>query len=146
MKQKLVIQGIALCFVFQVSAGCTVSRASEAEKMYVIGSALTKLCASVEATVRYGDPPVGISDEELLTIATKHDPGLLVPFADFKVRINQEEKHAAILVCNKEGGKGLLEDACCSAQLDKYLWNAEPSNQCEFTIDIKAICVEPAPQ
>ena len=110
--------------------------------MYILGSALTKLCASVEATVRYEDPPVGIGDEELLSMATKHDPGLLVPFAGYKVRIKQEERHAVLLICDKEGRTGLLEDACCSAPMDKYLWNVEPANPCDFTINVKVICAE----
>ncbi len=146
MKRNLIIQGIALCFVFLVSAGCTVSRAAEAEKMYILGSALTKLCDSVEATVRYEDPPVGMEDAELLVLATKHDPGLLAPFADYKVRVKQEEKHAVLLVCDKDGKTGLLEDACCSAPMDKYLWNIEPPNSCDFTIKINAVCAESAKQ
>lgn len=146
MKRKVVIQSIALWFILFAFAGCTVSRAAEAEKMYILGSALTKLCASVEATVRYEDPPVGIGDAELLSMSTKHDPGLLIPFVDYKVRINREEGHAVILVCDKEGKTGLLEDACCSAPMDKYLSNVEPPNQCEFTINVKAVCAEPVTQ
>jgi hypothetical protein len=146
MKRNLAIQGIALWFVLVASAGCSVSRAAEAEKMYILGSALTKLSASVEATVRYENPPVGIGDAELLALATKHDPGLMAPFADNKVQVLRESEHAILLVCDKEGRVGLLEDAGCSAPMDNHLWNGDPPKPCKFTIDIKVVCPEPAPQ
>ena len=114
MKRNLAVQGFALCFVLLAFAGCTVSRAAEAEKMYILGSALTKLSASVEATVRYEDPPEGIGDMELLILSTKHDPGLLGPFTDYTVCVSRQDGHAVVLMCDKDGKIGLLEDAGCS--------------------------------
>ncbi len=146
MKRNIIFQGIALWFILLTSAGCTVSRAAEAEKMYILGSALTKLSAAVEATVRYESPPVGIGDAEILALATKHDPGLMAPFADYNVQVLRESEHAILLVCDKEGRVGLLEDAGCSAPMDKHLWNGDPPKPCNFTIDIKVVCPEPAPQ
>ena len=46
------------------------------EEMYIKASALTKLSAAVESTVRYKNPPPGLNDRELLTLATRHDPAL----------------------------------------------------------------------
>jgi hypothetical protein len=140
MKRDIVVQGFALCFVLLASAGCTVSRAAEAEKMYVLGSALTKLSASVEATIRYEYPPEGIGDKELLALSTKHDPGLMEPFVDYILRVSQQDRHAVVLVCDKEGKVGLLEDAGCSSEMDKHLWKETPPRPCEFTITVRDVC------
>jgi hypothetical protein len=140
MKRNLVIRGIALMFLLLASAGCTVSRAAEAEKMYILGSALTKLSASVEATVRYENPPEGISDKELLDLSTKHDPGLMDPFADYTLWVSRQVGHAVVLVCDKDGKVGLLEDARCSSEMDKHLWKETPPKPCEFTITVRDVC------
>ena len=127
-------------FLLLASAGCTVSRAAEAEKMYVLGSALTKLSASVEATVRYENPPEGISDKELLDLSTKHDPGLMDPFAGYTLWVSRQDGHAVVLVCDKVGKIGLLEDAGCSSEMDRHLWKETPPMPCEFTITVRDVC------
>ena len=142
MKRNLVIRGIALMFLLVASAGCTVSRAAEAEKMYVLGSALTKLSASVEATVRYENPPEGISDKELLDLSTKHDPGLMDPFAEYGLWVSRQDGHAVVLVCDKDGKVGLLEDAGCSSEMDRHLWKENPTKPCDFTVKTKEVCPE----
>lgn len=144
MKRNLVIRGIALIFLLVASAGCTVSRATKAEKMYVLGSALTKLSASVEATVRYENPPEGISDKELLDLSTKHDPGLMEPFAEYGLWVSRQDGHAVVLVCDKDGKVGLLEDAGCSSEMDRHLWKENPPKPCEFTVKAREACPEPA--
>ena len=146
MKRNIVLHGIALWFLLLASAGCTVGRAAEMEKMYVLGSALTKLSASVEATVRYEDPPQGISDKELLDLSTKHDPGLMEPFADYTLRVSRQDGHAVVLVCDKDGKVGLLEDAGCSSEMDRQLWKEDPPTPCKVPLDAKEACPEPAIQ
>ena len=146
MKRNLVIRGIALMFLLVASAGCTVSRAAEAEKMYVLGSPLTKLSASVEATVRYENPPEGISDKELIDLSTKHDPGLMDPFAEYGLWVSRQDGHAVVLVCDKDGKVGLLEDAGCSSEMDRHLWKEDPPTPCKVTLDAKEACPEPAIQ
>jgi hypothetical protein len=140
MKLKGVIRSAALVVFLLTLVGCTISRAAEGEKMYILGSALSKLSASVESTVRYKDPEEGISDAELLVLATRHDPGLLEPFADYKIRILRQDKHAVVLVCTKDGNTGLLEDAGCSSEFDRHLWKEEPPNHCEFTVKVQDAC------
>ena len=140
MKRNLVVQGIALWFVFLASAGCKVGRVAEAEKMYVLGSALTKLSAAVEATVRYENPPEGISDKELLALSTKHDPQLLELFDGYTVKGSRQDGHAVVLACDKDGKVGLLEDAGCSSEMDKHLWKETPPKPCEFTLTVRDVC------
>ena len=111
--------------------------------MYVLGSALTKLSASVEATVRYDDPPLGIGDTELLALATNHDPGLLAPFSDYTVRVSRQYGHAIVLNCDKKGMVALMEDAGCSSELDRHLWKDDPPKRCEFTLNVREVCASP---
>jgi hypothetical protein len=148
MKSDLVLRLFVLWFLVAVSGGCTCARANEVERMNVLGAALTKLSGSVESTVRYKNPPEGIGDAELLSLSTKHDPGLLEPFADYKLRVSRQDNHAVVLVCDKDGKTGLLEDAGCSSEMDRHLWKEEPPKPCEFTLKAKVTCppVQPPAQ
>jgi len=113
---------------------------AEEKKMNILGYALTKLSASVEATVRYENPPKGLSDMELLILSTSHDPGLMAPFADYTLRVSRQDRDAVVLVCDKDGKYGLLEDAGCSGRMDKHLWKETPPKPCEFTVDTRKVC------
>lgn len=120
--------------------GCaTAGPTVDSESMYITASALTKLTASVESTVRYKNPPNDISDEDLLILATEHDPSLLVPFSRHLVRVLREDRHAVVLVCSEDGSSGLLEDIGCTAAMDKHLWQIEGSG-CEFTTSPASAC------
>lgn len=121
-------------------AGCvTAGPTEDSESMYVTASALTKLSASVESTVRYKNPPEGISDADLLKLATVHDPSLLVPFSGYVVRVLREDRHAALLVCSEDASQGLLEDLGCTAAMDQHLWQIEGS-VCMFTMSPSNAC------
>jgi len=64
---------ISVALVFALAAGCTPltqTQPLDREEMYIRASALTKLSAAVESTVRYKNPPPELSDRELLTLAT----------------------------------------------------------------------------
>lgn len=135
MRAKIVLFVVALAFV----AGCRVSGADE-EEMYRLASALTKLSAAVEATVRYENPLPGIGEQELLRLATQHDPSLLKPFENYSVRAMSQNRHAIVLLCTKDKTRGLIEDAGCSAKLDQHLWQAEQPKSCEFTVRIDEVC------
>ena len=112
------------------------------EAMLTKASQLTKLSTAVESTVRYKNPPAGLDEQGLLKIATQHDPQLLENFSDYKVRVLVMERHSAVLVCTKDGKRGLLEDAACTVAFDQHLWK-DANRPCEFTQDIKTAC--PAP-
>jgi len=121
-------------------AGCaSVEQKSDSETMYVAASALTKLSTSVESTVRYKRPPENISDKELLALATEHDPSLLAPFSGYTIKVLREDRHAAVLICSKDGLYGLLEDVGCTAAMDKHLWQIDGS-QCTFTLLPSVAC------
>lgn len=119
--------------------GCVfIPKKDNAEAMYIKASALTKLSTAVEVTVRYEAPDENLSDEELLKIATEDDPNLLDPFVGYVLKVNREFGHAVVLVCNADGTKGLLEDAGCSAKMDKHHW--DEVKPCSFTISAAVVC------
>jgi len=70
--------------------------------MRPLASALTKLSSETEAVVRYGTPPADATDEELLKLATRNDPGFLDTFRGYRLRVRSEERHAAVLLCSED--------------------------------------------
>lgn len=105
-----------------------------------MGSALTKVSAAVDATVRYRRPAEGLPEQELLQLATAHDPALLKPFQGLTVRVLREGVDSAVLVCQKDEGAALLEDAGCTARLDQRRWTSRGADRCEFTLELKTVC------
>lgn len=132
----------AIIFSAQLIGCASMAQAPKTEEMYIKASALTKLSASVESTVRYKNPPENISDEALLKLATEHDSALLAPFNDYTLKVLKSDKHAAVLVCTKDSTQALLEDAGCTAPMDVHRWKnaAEP---CEFTLELSTLCAAP---
>jgi hypothetical protein len=108
--------------------------------MLILGSALTKLSTAVESTVRYKHPAEELTDAQLLVLSTKHDPSLFEPFVKYTVRVQRRDRHAVVLVCTKDGGHGLLEDAGCTAVLDRHLWEGKATRPCEFTLNVEDVC------
>jgi hypothetical protein len=109
------------------------------EEMYIKASALTKLSAAVESTVRYKNPPSGLNDRQLLTLATGHDPALLDNFKGYRIRVLRQARHSVVLVCNTSGTRALLEDAGCTGPMDRHRWMGKPE-ACEFTTNIAEVC------
>ena len=105
-----------------------------------LGSALTKVSAAVDATVRYASPTERLPEDQLLQLSTAHDPDLLKPFQGMTVRVLRTGVDSAVLVCQKDAGAALLEDAGCTARLDSQRWNSGGAKRCEFTLDLKTIC------
>ena len=131
---------VTVVLVLSFLAGCTSSqRRVDSEEMYIKASALTKLSAAVESTVRYKNPPPELGEGELLTLATRHDPILLENFKGYKVRVLRNERHSVVLVCNAAGTHALLEDAGCSGPMDRNRWMGKPE-PCEFSLDTKTVC------
>jgi hypothetical protein len=132
-----------MIFVISISlVGCTLCPVKDAkdDSMYILASQLTKLCKAVEATVRYEDVPDTMTDAELLTRATSHDPPLLAPFSDYTVKTLRQDRHALLLVCTKDGASALLEDACCSPPLDVHHWLTAPPRPCTFSLKTVDVC------
>ena len=131
----------AVVFLLAFAVGCApVKQRPDREEMYIKASALTKLSAAVESTVRYKNPPMGLNERELLTLATRHDPALLDNFKDYAVRVLRQSRHSVVLVCDTTGTHALLEDAGCSGPMDRHRWMGEKPEPCEFTIETTEVC------
>ena len=132
----------ALLLALALVAGCAPTpQRPDSEEMYIKASALTKLAAAVESTVRYKNPPPDLSESELLTLATRHDPVLLENFKGYKVRVLQQDRHSVVLVCDSIGDRALLEDAGCTGPMDRHRWMDKPE-PCEFSVDVRSEVTE----
>ncbi|WP_372825893.1 hypothetical protein [Polaromonas sp.] len=114
--------------------------AQDNRQMYAKASALTKLSAAVEATVLYRNPSPTLSDDELLKLVAANDPTLLKEFDGFKVRVLRESQGVVLLVCKTKADLALLEDASCTAKLDRHHWRDSAKNLCEFTLKTVEVC------
>lgn len=120
--------------------GCSFSKADEETKYYQLASALTKLSSAVEATVRYEGIPQDATSNDILLLSTTHDKSLLVPFDGYKLKVHVEGRHAIVLVCKASDNEAYLEDAGCSAELDKHYWNTEAIEPCSSTLNLVQVC------
>jgi hypothetical protein len=124
--------------------GCaSTERAHDTEAMLVQASALTKLAAAAESAVRYKRAPENLADRALLQWASAHDPALLAPFARNTLKVLREGRHAIVLMCSEDGKIALLEDAGCSARLDRQRWRDAPGAPCAFTLTPATACATP---
>lgn len=120
-------------------AGCMPEMNRKESKLMPLASSLTKLTAAVEATVAFKkNAPSGSRDQELVRVATAHDPSLVEPFTGHTIRAEDRGGHAAVLICSKDGTKALFEDIGCTAKVDKHHW--ESNATCEFTLDVAEVC------
>jgi hypothetical protein len=124
---------------FLLLAGCMPEMNRKASKWMPLASSLTKLTAAVESTVSFKkNAPPGSRDQELVRVATAHDPSLLEPFTDHAIRAEDRNGHAAVMICTKDGARALFEDVGCTAQVDKHHWASNAT--CEFTLDVVEAC------
>ena len=137
-------RGLSLIsIVFLFFFGCASSNAFSEREMNELGAALIKLSSAVESGVRYKGIEETLSDKEILALSTTHDPSLLDPFLDYKLRVKVQNKHAAVLVCSENGSKALLEDAGCTARMELHRWKEQPLSPCEFSLDLNKVCDKP---
>jgi hypothetical protein len=127
----LVQLGVAL-------AGCATSHTER--ELNFTASALTKVSAAVDSTVRYTQVLDQTTSAELLALSTEHDPELMEPFKNFRVLVRRVGPYSEVLVCEPDGSRGLLEDAGCTAKLDKHLWRDDPPALCQFTLELEVLC------
>lgn len=78
------------------------------------------------------------SDESVLRNATQHDGRLLAPeFEPYLLKVQYQAPYAVLLLCSKDGKVALMEDAGCSARLDRQVIDEAP---CEFTLQVSEGC------
>ena len=78
------------------------------------------------------------SDATILQNATRHDKRLLAPeFEPYLLKVQYQNPYAVLLLCSKSGNRAIMEDAGCSARLDRQVTQAAP---CEFTLHVSRGC------
>lgn len=125
-------------------SGCTVlpptGNYAESEMM-AAAAALTKVSAATEAHLRYGSSPETLSDADFLTESVAHDPDLLRPLSAYQIRSMRQDGYSAILLCSKDGARALIEDAGCTAAVDRQRWRDDAGSPCVFSLELKPLCV-----
>ena len=134
--KRILILVLALAGCTSLATGQTYSE----EAMLTAAAALTKVSAATEAFLRYGSPPDGLPDDAFLTQSVAHDPGLLAPFSTYRVKATRVNGHTAVLVCTPDGTEALLEDAGCTATMDKQRWRDDSKSPCAFALDLNQVC------
>ncbi|MFA5040443.1 MAG: hypothetical protein WC464_02265 [Bdellovibrionales bacterium] len=136
MQRKLI-----LFFVLSITVGCSYAPAPRDQmEYYPLGSSLTQLSRVIEGKLYSGRLPADLNGDMLLKEATRDNPNLLLPFGDYKMKANRSGRHVALLVCDKEETRAILEDAGCTGTLEKHLWQAQSPQPCEFSIDLITLC------
>lgn len=103
-----------------------------------LAASLINLSAAVDAYFSGADAVSTDSDEEILRRATAHDPTLLTAvFKPYRIRVQRQDPYAVLLLCTEDGKQAVLEDAGCSARLDR---RAEKGAPCKFTLKVGAGC------
>ena len=78
------------------------------------------------------------SDATILQNATRHDKRLLAPeFQPYVLKVQYQNPYAVLLLCSKDGTRAIMEDAGCSARLDRQVTHVAP---CEFTLRVSRGC------
>jgi hypothetical protein len=79
------------------------------------------------------------SDAIILQNATRHDKRLLAPeFEPYVLKVQYQNPYAVLLLCSKSGNHAIMEDAGCSARLDRQVTHVAP---CEFTLRVSRGCL-----
>lgn len=138
------MRALLACAVVVATLGCaSAGRSPNEETLLIKASALTKLSAAAESAVRYKDAPEDLTDRALLQWATSHDPALLAPFPAYTLKVLRQDRHAVVLMCTEDGTIALLEDAGCTAALDRHRWRDTPGAVCGFSIEARVVCTGP---
>ncbi len=132
-----------LAMLVLILAGCSTlpprDKYSEAEMMNA-AAALTKVSAAAEANLRYGSSADALSDPDFLAESVAHDPGLLISLTGYQIKSMRKDGYSAILLCTQDGASALLEDAGCTAALDRHRWRDDPDSSCTYSLDLKQLC------
>lgn len=140
MKHLFKLAAVSLCWSLLVA--CSSIAGDRDSEMNNAASALTKLSAAVDGTVRHGDPSPLMPESDLLAMSVADEPSLLTPFQNFTVDVRREGHDSSVLICNSDGTVALLEDAGCTSALDLHHWRASPSLPCNFTVSPQLMCMQ----
>lgn len=103
-----------------------------------LAASLVNLSAAVDEYFSELPHPPANDNATILAKATASDPTLLAPeLKRYLLKVRYQQSHAVLLLCSKDGGRVLMEDAGCSARLDRQVMAPLP---CEFTLRVTEDC------
>jgi predicted nuclease of predicted toxin-antitoxin system len=78
------------------------------------------------------------SDAVILQKATQHDARLMAKdFDNYVLKVQYQNPYAVVLLCSKNEKIAIMEDAGCSARIDRQVTKTAP---CEFTLRVNQGC------
>jgi hypothetical protein len=95
------LAAISLCWSLLLA--CASAADDRDSEMYDAASALTKLAAAVDGTIRHGETSLLMSETDLLAMSVADDPSLLMPLQNFLVRVRREGDDSSVLICDVHG-------------------------------------------
>lgn len=123
---------LGACAAPIVAAPDADERGSLSTKMANLSSAVDTYFADIKQTPTE-------SDVIILQNATAHDKRLLDPiFEPYLLKVQYQNPYAVLLLCTKDGTRAIMEDAGCSARIDRQVIQNVP---CEFTLQVKKGCI-----
>jgi hypothetical protein len=118
---------------------CAASLASpDAKERGHLSTKMVNLSSAVDTYFAdLSEAPSG-DDAGTLQNATRHDPRLLAQeFQPYTLKVQYQNPYAVLLLCNKDGSRAIMEDAGCSARIDRQVTQKAP---CEFTLRVSQGC------
>lgn len=135
MKYRLLIGLIALLLC---ACSTPVDSAPSAKERGRLSTQMVNLSAAVDAYFADLSQAPTDSDAAILQMATRHDKRLLAPeFEPYMLKVQYQNPYAVLLLCSKDGIQAIMEDAGCSARLDRQVMDRAP---CKFTLRVKQGC------
>jgi hypothetical protein len=136
MKHRLLIS----LFTALLVGACAspIAAAPDAKQRGRLSTKMVNLSSAVDTYFAdLAEAPID-SDADILEKATRHDSRLLAPeFEPYLLKVQYQKSYAVLLLCSKSGDRAIMEDAGCSARLDRQITQAAP---CEFTLVVKQSC------
>ncbi len=136
MKHRILISLIAASLLSACAA--PIVAAPDAKERGILSTKMVNLSSAVDTY--FDNLPEAPLDtvENILRSATRHDSRLLAPeFGPYIFKTQYQNPYAVLLLCSKDGKRAIMEDAGCSARLDRQVTDAAP---CEFTLIVKHGC------
>jgi hypothetical protein len=140
-RKKLVLILVLVAIFDLLTVACVLfwwKNKAQEPKQAELATRLINLSAAVDAYFSGTENIPSGNDEEILRRATTHDPSLLAAaFTPYQIKVQRQERYAVLLLCTQDGKRAIMEDAGCSARLDR---RAEENAPCEFTLKVAPGC------
>ena len=109
-----------------------------AEERGILSTHMVNLSSAVDTY--FADLPGAPTDSDAIILqkSTQHDSRLLAPkFDHYVLKVQYQNPYAVLLLCSKDEKTAIMEDAGCSARLDRQVTHVAP---CEFTLRVSQGC------